>query len=97
MIKIEDVTPGESYACKFRVKNIPLDRYGRPGGQFSLADMPVERHGDYESLGLLVARDMNTRLVRLQDERTKKEFVVSFDDIWDVDTVEYVDPLETKE
>jgi len=97
MMKIEDVTPGESYACKFRVKNIPLDEYGRPGGMMSLADLPVKRHGDYESLGLLVARDMNTRLVRLQDERTKKEFVVSFDDIWDVDTVEYVDPLETKE
>ena len=96
MMKIEDVTPGESYACKFRVKNIPLDEYGRPGGMLSLADLPVVKHGDYEGIGVLMSRDTEKRLVELQDERTKKTFVVSFDDIWDVDTVEWKDPLETE-
>ena len=95
MMKIEDVTPGNSYACKFRVKNIPLDEYGRPGGMLSMADLPVARRGDYEGIGVLMNRDTEKRLVELQDDRTKKTFVVSFDDIWDVDTVEWKDPLET--
>lgn len=91
MIKIEDVTPGNSYACKFKVETM-LDTMGRPAP--NLSDVPVKGVGLYEGLGILAARDMNTRLVKLVDEKTKKEFVVSFDDIWDIDTVEYVNPLE---
>ena len=36
-------------------------------------------------------RDSDQRLVKLQDEKSKKEFVVGFDDIWDVDEVEWSD------
>ena len=38
-------------------------------------------------------RDMDNKLVRLKDKESLKEFVISFDDIWDIDTVEWVDPL----
>ena len=87
MIAIEDVTPGQSYACKFRVETM-LDEFGRVPG---LSDTPLKGVGIYEGLGVLVSRDMNTRLVELEDEKSKKKFVVSFDDIWDIDTVEWVD------
>ena len=87
MIAIEDVTPGQSYACKFRVETM-LDEFGRIPG---LSDTPLKGVGTYEGLGVLVSRDMNTRLVELEDEKSKKKFVVSFDDIWDIDTVEWVD------
>jgi hypothetical protein len=49
----------------------------------------------YEGLGILVQRDTEKRLVKVQDEKSSKEFVVSFDDIWDVDEVEWTDPLTT--
>lgn len=93
MIAIEDVKPGNSYACKFKVKTM-LDNLGRPAP--NLSDTPLKGEGMYEGVGVLSARDMNTRLVRLIDEKTEKEFVVSFDDIWDIDVVEWTDPLEAK-
>jgi len=87
MIKIEDVKPGESYACKFRVETM-LDTFGRVPG---LSDTPLKGVGTYEGLGVLMSRDMKSRLVELEDEKSKKKFVVPFDDIWDIDTVEWVD------
>jgi len=90
MIKIEDVKPGQSYACKFRVETM-LDTYGRIPG---LSDTPLKGVGTYEGLGVLMSRDMKSRLVELEDEKSKKKFVVPFDDIWDIDTVEWVDADE---
>lgn len=89
MIKIENITPGKSYACKFRTETM-LDSHGRVPG---LSDTPLKGVGTYEGLGILIQRDTDQRLVKLQDEKSKKEFVVSFDDIWDVDEVEWQDPL----
>ncbi|MEC7688108.1 MAG: hypothetical protein VX514_03615 [Candidatus Thermoplasmatota archaeon] len=90
MIKIEDVKPGQSYACKFRVETM-LDTFGRIPG---LSDTPLKGVGTYEGLGVLMSRDMKSRLVELEDEKSKKKFVVPFDDIWDIDTVEWVDADE---
>ena len=87
MIKIEDVKPGQSYACKFKVETM-LDTHGRIPG---LSDTPLKGVGTYEGLGVLMSRDMKSRLVELEDEKSKKKFVVPFDDIWDIDTVEWVD------
>ena len=54
--------PGKGYECTFTVKNIPLDEFGRPGGMMSLADIPIEKIGDYTSTGTIVARDLNKKL-----------------------------------
>ena len=81
MVKIEDITPGKSYAAKFKVQTM-LDDLGRPAP--NLSDQPLKGVGEYQSLGILMSRDMDKRLVELKDEKTGKEFVVGFDDIWDV-------------
>jgi len=86
MIKIEDITPGKSYACKFRTTTM-LDDLGRPAP--NLSDRPLKGPGVYEGFGVLTTRDLDSRLVKLIDEKSSKEFTVSFDDIWDVDTVEW--------
>ena len=83
-----DITPGNSYACKFKVETM-LDTLGRPAP--NLSDTPLQGNGLYESIGVLMQRDIDQRLVKLQDEKSKKEFVVSFDDIWDIDEVEWTD------
>lgn len=88
MIDIQDVIPGESYACKFKVK-IMLDSLGRPAP--NLSDTPLQGEGEYEGFGVLKQRDLEQRLVVVYDESSKRDFIVSFDDIWDVDTVDWVD------
>jgi len=91
---IKEITPGKSYACKFKVKTL-LDALGRPAP--NLSDVPIKGDGIYEGLGVLMERDLNSEMVKLKDEKSSKEFVVPFGDIWDVDVVEWVDPLETQD
>lgn len=88
-MKIEDIEVGKSYACKFKTETM-VDTYGRIPG---LSDTPLAGVKMYEGLGILVQRDTEKRLVKVQDEKSSKHFVVSFDDIWDVDEVEWTDPL----
>jgi hypothetical protein len=92
MIKIEDIEPGKSYAAKFKVETM-LDTLGRPAP--NLSDTPLAGVSEYQSLGVLQARDMDQRLVQLKDERSGKEFVVPFDNLWDIDDVEWIEPLES--
>lgn len=94
MIDIRDITVGKAYGCKFRAKNIPLDEWDRPGGMLSMADVPVKRFGDYEGFGFLKQRDTEKELVVVIDEKTNREFVCSYDDIWDVDEVELIEDSE---
>ena len=91
MIDIRDITPGKSYACHFKTKTM-LDVLGRPAP--NLSDQPLKGVGEYTGFGILIARDMEKQLVQLKDNESGREFVCSFDDIWDVDDVEWVDPLD---
>jgi hypothetical protein len=88
MMKIEDIEVGKSYGCKFKVTTM-LDEMGRPAP--NLSDVPLKGPGEYEGFGVIQVRDTNSRLVELYDTTARKTFRVSFDDIWEVDEVEYVD------
>lgn len=88
MMKIEDIEVGKSYGCKFKVTTM-LDTMGRPAP--NLSDVPLKGPGEYEGFGVIQVRDTNSRLVELYDTTARKTFRVSFDDIWDIDDVEYVD------
>ena len=92
-ITIETITPGKSYAAKFKVKTL-LDDFNRPAP--NLTDVPVKGEGWYEGLGILIQRDSEKKLVKLQDEKSKKEFIVPFEDLWDVDEIEWKDPLASE-
>jgi len=93
MIDIENIVPGNSYACKFRVETM-LDTFGRIPG---LSDTPLKGVGTYEGIGILMQRDVEQRLVKLKDEMSSKEFVVGFDDIWEIDEINWVDSLGASE
>lgn len=86
----DDIPVGESYACRFRVTTM-LDTLGRPAP--NLSDTPLKGPGEYESLGIITTRDKETRLLRLEDTKSRKTFVVSYDDVWDIDTVDWQEPL----
>jgi|TARA_R110001592_G_scaffold290603_1_gene559820 hypothetical protein len=62
--------------------------------KFRVTSLLMEDGRPYESLGVLIARDADSKLVRLEDTKTKQEFVVEFDNIWDIDDVEWVDEEE---
>ena len=87
---MENVEPGQSYARKFRA-TVMLDELGRPAP--NLSDVPLAGPGEYEGLGVIMVRDSDQRLVELEDTTSKRTFVVKWEDCWDIDTVEWKDPL----
>jgi|TARA_B100001057_G_scaffold378389_2_gene383769 hypothetical protein len=87
MIDITEIEVGKSYACKFKVEHI-LDEFGRIPG---LSDVPLQGLGWYEGTGILQVRDSVGKRVQLKDEKSGKEFVVPFSQIWDIDVAEYVE------
>jgi hypothetical protein len=91
-MKIQDIEVGKSYACKFKVETM-LDTFGRPPG---LSDTPLKGPGLYEGFGVIEIRDSEKEVVQIVDEKSSKKFVVPFKDIWDIDTVDWVDPLDSK-
>ena len=92
MLKMEEIETGKSYACKFRVTTM-LDTLGRPAP--NLSDTPLAGPGEYESLGGIKIRDVEQKLVELEDTKTQKSFIVSWDNCWDIDTVDWQEPLES--
>jgi len=67
-----------------------LDTEGQPAG--TSPNTKLQGPGIYQGLGVIMQRDCNNRRVRLRDSECHREFVVSFDDIWAVDSVEWCDP-----
>jgi len=90
-MKLEDLTAGESWACKFKVMTF-LDN----DGQIVDAKLNVgEKHpgapGVYEGLGIIKVRDLENNLVKLIDVASNKEFCVDWDNCWDPDTIEWIE------
>lgn len=88
-MNLEDLTPGKSWACKFKVITF-LDTDG------NIIDKKVnvgEKHpgkpGVYEGLGIIQIRDVENDLVKLIDVESKKEFCVAWENCWDPDTIEW--------
>ena len=88
MLQIQEVIEGKSYACKFSVTT-SCDGEGNPTPNLSGNTEISKQH--YESLGIIVQRDLTNKLVRLVDEPSKLQFIVPFKDIWDIDEIEWVD------
>jgi len=86
MLELEQ---GRSYACRFRATAM-LDNKGEPAG---IGSDDLVGPGDYEGLGVIKIRDTEQKLVELEDTTTGRTFVVPFDDCWDIDDVEWTDPL----
>ena len=90
MITPETMKVGKGYECTFTVKNITLDAFGRPGGMHSLSDIPVEKIGNYTSTGAIIARDLNTKLMEVEDSKVDgkpKTYVVKFADVENIHEV----------
>lgn len=89
----DTITQGESWACKFKVVTW-CDAQGQP----TEADLaPGEAHPgtpqEYIGLGVIHERDVDKRLLRVQDTASNWMFTVEESAAWDFDRVEFV-PVE---
>ena len=64
-----------------------LDENNKP---ITNPDTPLKGPGIYESIGIIQLRDNEKQLVKLVDKITKREFVISYDNIWDIDEIEWI-------
>ena len=68
------------YHCTYK-KVFPVDEYGRLGGFYSLADLPIMEHKEMTRTGVIEAQDQNRQTFKIRD--TEKNFVewVPMDDV----------------
>ena len=95
-MEIENITAGESWACKFRTRTF-VNEDGKPVSTKHLqpGDRVPGKPGDYEGFGVITIRDTQRRLVEILDQNIPDQsWVVSWDDCWDIDRVEWVDNTE---
>lgn len=94
MISIEDIQPGSSYACHFRVRT-----FVRPDGtvadtnslQPGQAVPEGAAPGEYLGFGVIQTRDVANRLLKIWDRELDREWIVAWSDCWDCDLVEWQD------
>ena len=60
------------YRCYYE-KEWPLDEYGRPGGFYSLADLPIVQHKRMTRDGILEAKNDEAQKYKVRD--VEKNFV----------------------
>jgi len=65
-------------------KKFPVDRWGRPGGMYSLADVPIEKYEILERECQVLIRDKEKELYQIKDLEKGWEFVVDFDQVFDM-------------
>ncbi len=92
--QIEDINTGEAWACRFKVQTFVDPKTGVAVEEKNLAvGMPHKGiPGMYEGIGLIQVRDNDTKIVQLLDTVSQITFKVKFEDCWDVDTVEWINP-----
>lgn len=79
------------YRCYYK-KEFPVDEYGRPGGFYSLADLPIMKHDVLSRRGIVEAKNEENQMYKVRDVDLNREFWVP---MADVEVGEYV-ASETK-
>jgi hypothetical protein len=88
-MEISDIKAGKSYACKFKTVEL-FDKEG------SLVDPAESEKADTirarEGFGVIKTRDAEQQLVEIVEQDTGNSVVVSWEQCWEVDEVEWHDP-----
>ena len=67
------------YHCTYR-KVFPIDEYGRIGGLYSLADLPIMEHKEMSRSGVIVAKNEEEQFYKVRDtEKNFEEWVPMMD------------------
>ena len=77
----------KTYTCKYKA-DWPVDEYGRLGGMYSLADLPVQGFVELERTGTLLSQDSKRKIYEVQDsEKVFVKRVVPFDKVSNIEEV----------
>ena len=82
------------YRCYYE-KEFPVDEFGRPGGFYSLADLPVARNDVISRRGIIEAKNEESQKYRITDYEKGWEFWVPMNEVYigeiHEDDVEWID------
>lgn len=88
-MKPEDLEPGKSYACKFKIKTY-ITEQGEPVCITDLAENTRElKTGSWVSWGVIARRDTANRLLEVEDQQTDRTWILNWDEVWDIDVAQY--------
>jgi hypothetical protein len=78
----------KTYTCKYKA-DWPVDEYGRLGGMYSMADLPVQGFVELERTGTLLSQDSKRKMYEVQDsEKVFVKRVVPFDKVSNIEEVD---------
>ena len=60
------------YHCTYK-KVFPVDEFGRPGGFYSLADLPIMEHKQLHRNGIIIATNEERQYFKIRD--VEKNFI----------------------
>ena len=67
------------YNCTYK-KVFPVDEYGRLGGLYSLADLPIMEHKEMSRSGVIVSKNEEEQFYKVRDiEKNFEEWVPMMD------------------
>jgi len=66
--------------CYYK-KEFPVDEYGRPGGFYSLADLPIIKQDVLSRQGIVEAKNEEHQMYRVRDVEKGWEFWVPMTDV----------------
>lgn len=88
-MNLDEITVGESWACKFRTTTFVNDE-GKPiEANLQIGESHPGHPDTYEGLGVIEVRDIEKKLVQVYDVDCQKRFTVKFEDCWDIDRVDW--------
>lgn len=69
-----------TYSCTY-TKKFPVDRYNRPGGMYSMADLPIQGHKELDREGVILAQDSKQEVYEVQDKEKGWTFYIPFSQV----------------
>ena len=66
--------------CKYKY-TFPMDEFGRIGGMYSLADVPISGIKEFTREGILKSCDHQNKLYEVEDAERGWTFVVPYDKV----------------
>ena len=77
----------KTYTCKYKAE-WPVDEFGRLGGMYSMADLPIQGYVEMERSGTLLSQDSKRKMYEVQDsEKMFVKRVVPFDKVSNIEEV----------
>jgi hypothetical protein len=69
-----------TYSCTYS-KEFPVDKYDRPGGMYSMADLPIQTHKVLERDGIILSQDSKQKVYEIKDKEKGWTFIVPFNKV----------------